>query len=380
MKLSYNPAIDGLRAISVLAVIAYHAGFGWAAGGYLGVEVFFVISGFLVVALMVDEQVSSGRFEMGQFWLRRARRLLPAVVFLLVVVAIVVPRVWPADSDRLPGQVASAAGYVANWQQIAASASYFDEWSRPPVLRHLWSLAVEEQFYLVWPLCVALLGARALGRLAFALIGAALVARIALQLAGAPELAPYMFTFARMDALAVGAVFALVARDAGALARVRPWLAPTAWISTAGLLVIAAVTKGFYQNVPIVQTLGYSLLAVVSGIVVLASALPASGSSTLARLFSARSLRALGKYSYGLYVFHVPIIELLRPRAQWTINHGSTAHRLVALGTFVLVVSVLSIATAVASYELLERRCLALKRFFVARPVVYGASEHSGNG
>ena len=146
----YMPGLDGLRALAVLAVLAYHLDLGWASGGLLGVGVFFTLSGFLITDLLLEEWVKGG-VNLGRFWLRRARRLLPALFVILVVVAAWVTLLRPAELESLRGAVASAATYVNNWWQIFSDVPYVDRFGPPSPLGHLWSLAVEEQFYLVWP-------------------------------------------------------------------------------------------------------------------------------------------------------------------------------------------------------------------------------------
>ena len=144
------PGLDGIRALAVLAVIAYHLDFGWASGGLLGVGMFFTLSGYLITDLLLaqwDEQ----RLKLGDFWIRRARRLLPALFVMLIVVSL-----WVAVLDRsrltdLRGGVWSAVLYINNWWQISQNMSYFARFAPPSPLSHLWSLAVEEQFYLIWP-------------------------------------------------------------------------------------------------------------------------------------------------------------------------------------------------------------------------------------
>src|ERR1022692_959023 len=147
----YLPGLDGLRALAVLAVVAYHEQFGWAAGGLLGVGVFFTLSGYLITDLLLGQWSDHGRLDLRDFWLRRARRLLPALFVLLAAVT-----AWVTIADRvrlasLRGGVAAAASYSSNWFLIASSGSYFARFAPPAPLDHLWSLAVEEQFYLIWP-------------------------------------------------------------------------------------------------------------------------------------------------------------------------------------------------------------------------------------
>src|SRR5580704_2871179 len=148
----YMPGLDGLRALAVLAVIAFHEQFSWAPGGLLGVGVFFTLSGFLITSLLLGQWSAKGRIRLGDFWLKRARRLLPALFVMLAVVTAWVTIADRARLDALRGAVGAAAGYFSNWYLIANNQSYFARFAPPAPLDHLWSLAVEEQFYLVWPL------------------------------------------------------------------------------------------------------------------------------------------------------------------------------------------------------------------------------------
>ena len=153
----YLPGLDGLRALAVAAVVAYHLGYGWAQGGLLGVGVFFTLSGYLITDILVGQWAARGRIGLADFWLRRARRLLPALFVMLAVVT-----VWVNVSARsfLPGfrgNVIASVFYVSNWWYIDQHSSYYARFTPPAPLDHLWSLAVEEQFYLVWPWVVLLL-------------------------------------------------------------------------------------------------------------------------------------------------------------------------------------------------------------------------------
>ena len=158
----YLPGLDGLRAIAVLAVIAYHLQVPWAQGGLLGVGVFFTLSGYLITDLLVGQRAIV-RLDLTDFWLRRARRLLPALFVMLTVVTVWVALLDRAQLAGLRPAVAAAAGYVSNWWLIAGHSSYFARFGPPSALGHLWSLAVEEQFYLIWPwlLLIGLRGRRA---------------------------------------------------------------------------------------------------------------------------------------------------------------------------------------------------------------------------
>ena len=147
----YLPGLDGLRAIAVAAVVAYHLGYGWAQGGLLGVGVFFTLSGYLITDILVGQWAARRRIKLGDFWMRRARRLLPALFVMLAVVTIWVNGFARSFLPGFRGNVIASVFYVSNWWYIDQHASYYARFAPPTPLDHLWSLAVEEQFYLIWP-------------------------------------------------------------------------------------------------------------------------------------------------------------------------------------------------------------------------------------
>jgi peptidoglycan/LPS O-acetylase OafA/YrhL len=153
-RLTYLPGLDGIRALAVLAVLLYHAGLG-VYGGYLGVESFFVLSGFLITTLLLLDIQNHGRVRLKSFWLRRARRLLPALFVMIAGVLALTAILLPDELASLTRDTLAASVYVTNWYLIGSGRSYFDAAERPPLLQHLWSLAIEEQFYLIWPLVFA---------------------------------------------------------------------------------------------------------------------------------------------------------------------------------------------------------------------------------
>ena len=213
-KLGYQPSLDGLRAISVLAVILYHAGAKWMPGGFLGVEVFFVVSGFLITTLLLEERGQSGAVDMRHFWVRRARRLLPALYLLLAVVSGAALLVYRDAAGRMGGDVLAALLYVSNWWQIFLDESYFVQSGRPPLLMHLWSLAVEEQFYLLFPpLFVAGLAKLGHRRTRTVVLVVALASAIEMALLfdeGADTSRIYYGTDTRAAGLLVGVLLAMV--------------------------------------------------------------------------------------------------------------------------------------------------------------------------
>ncbi|HWT91300.1 MAG TPA: acyltransferase, partial [Solirubrobacterales bacterium] len=155
----YMPGLDGLRAIAVLAVIVFHLGFDWAPGGLLGVGVFFTLSGYLITDILLSQLNARGRIGLRDFWLARARRLLPALFVMLAIVVAWVTVFGPAQPGQFREGVISAIFYFNNWQQIFADVSYFARFEAEGPLDHLWSLSVEEQFYILWPFLL-LIGAK----------------------------------------------------------------------------------------------------------------------------------------------------------------------------------------------------------------------------
>ena len=157
-RLPYAAALDGLRALAVAAVLGYHLDISWMRGGFLGVDLFFVISGFLITRLLLGEYAASGRIALGAFWIRRFRRLVPPLV-VVVAASIAATRLWgvPAQWDAMRSDAIASLAYVANWHFILNDTSYFETLLGPSPLRHVWSLAVEEQWYLIWPLIMVAL-------------------------------------------------------------------------------------------------------------------------------------------------------------------------------------------------------------------------------
>ena len=159
-RVGYIPALDGLRALAVVAVLLYHGDVKWMPGGFLGVDVFFVISGYLITSLLLGDWREHHHIRFGRFYLRRARRLLPALFLMMGVVALYALLFLPDTVAELRGQSIAAIFYVENWYLIFHKVSYFVAVGRPSMLQHVWSLAVEEQFYLLWPLIFAFLLSR----------------------------------------------------------------------------------------------------------------------------------------------------------------------------------------------------------------------------
>jgi peptidoglycan/LPS O-acetylase OafA/YrhL len=336
-RLRYLPAVDGLRAVAVAAVIAFHLAPDAVPGGFLGVDTFFVVSGYLITALLLAEHAADGGIGLRHFWARRARRLLPALLLLLCAVAVGVAVWWPAeDLARVRADALAGLGYVANWRFIAGGESYFDLATGPSPLRHLWSLAIEEQFYVVWPL-VALACLRRSPRLLGAVSIAGAVASAAVLIAIGPGDRAYFGTDARAHALLVGAALAVGLRHRRAAAP--PWLGP------AGGAALAACAAAWWvagESSTWLFTWGFPAYALLTAVVV--ASVVRVGDGALARVLSSAPLVAMGKVSYGLYLWHWPAIVLLT-----TPRTGLDG---VALGAFRLAATV---AGTLVSYWIVER-------------------------
>ncbi|WP_345761714.1 acyltransferase family protein [Diaminobutyricibacter sp. McL0608] len=347
---SYVPALDGIRGIAIIGVLLFHTGS--FAGGFLGVDLFFALSGYLITDLLLRETAINGRISLLGFWARRTRRLLPALAAMLCVVAAAVWMIGDADlvrSTRSDGPWVAAN--LTNWRMIAEAAGYWNRFGADRVFEHLWSVSVEEQFYLVWPLIVLLVawrGVRVQGRVAaIALVGAGV--SLALMIAFVDPADPtraYMGSDTRAFSILLGA--------AAATGPVRSVLRRVTglWrdgISVALILVLAAIwvmadgtrsTWLFTGGLFLHSALSAGLIGLI-----------ANGSGgPVASLLGWRPLRWVGRISYGLYLWHWPVIVLLT-----TLNTGLTG--------WLMTATVVGIATVLA----------ALSHRFVENPVRFHA-------
>lgn len=319
-ELGYQPGLDGLRALAIIGVLLFHGGVDAVPGGFLGVDVFFVLSGFLISTLLLEELDRSDRVRFGTFYLRRARRLLPALFLLLTVLALAVGFVYTDAAAALRRDGLAALTYVTNWWFIFSEQSYFDFTGRPPLLAHLWSLAIEEQFYLLWPLLLFLLyrlGKRPMvGWLALvtALASTAwmwwLADDQAMPLFADPSRI-YFGTDSHIMGLLVGAALATVWRPGLAPAHVPTgarWLLTGAGIGALALIVaaytfVSEYTSWLYRG-------GFLLFSLV---VALAIAMLTHPAIALGRVFATQPMRYIGERSYGLYLWHWPVVLVTRP-------------------------------------------------------------------
>ncbi|EPY04686.1 acyltransferase [Paenibacillus alvei TS-15] len=324
----YMPALDGLRAIAVLAVIAYHLNLDWAQGGFLGVGIFFVLSGYLVTDLLLATKQQRGAIDLYTFWVHRVRRLVPAILVMLLFSVAWLTIFDPARLAKLRGDIWSTFVYGNNWYLIFHNVSYFDSFGSPSPYLHLWSLAVEGQFYLVWPvlLIIGLKLAPRRGQLLLGIAAAAAASALAMAWLYEPGTDPsrvYYGTDTRVFALLIGAALAVVwpsrrlASNTDHKAGLSLDLIGALGLS-AMLYMIVEVSEYddfLYQG-------GFVLLSIVSALTIAALAHPAS---RLSKLLSWGPLVWIGKRSYGIYLWHYPVIILTNPEVNTSGFDGTRA-------------------------------------------------------
>lgn len=337
------PALDGLRGLALVGVLLFHAD-GLLPGGYLGVDLFFVLSGYLITSLLLAEHGRTGRIDLLAFWVRRARRLFPALLALMPAIAVygwVFAR--PEELHTLRMQALASLGYFANWHAIFDHRSYWQLFSAPSPLEHTWSLSIEEQFYVVWPLAVTLLLRRHGPRLVLAasllLTLLSMGAMAALFTAGATSRA-YLGTDTRMGAILAGAALATLLPLGRALpAACARWLDALGAVAAAGLAWawcrLPGTSSFLYHG-------GFWLTELAVLVLIACAAL--GRQSLVARALSVRPLVWLGTISYGVYLWHWPVNVLLTTeRIQL---HGASLQ---------LLRFALSFAVALASYQFVEQ-------------------------
>lgn len=367
---THLPVLDGIRGAAISLVIVYHVvlfvhirtvvivdriAFRLAETGWAGVDLFFVLSGFLITGILYDAKGGDGYFQ--NFYARRILRIFPLYYGFLGFLLFIVP--------RLPsfGQFSSLRGdQIWYWTYLMNVEVALRGWHRLSAVSHFWSLAVEEQFYLVWPWIVFVLNRRTLMRVCLGMVIASLCVRVALHAMHLP-MAAFVLTPARMDALALGALVALIAREPGGLGRLKNWAPATVASSAVPLAIVFLWGPGFEPFDPVVATIGYTLLAILfAGI--LAVAVTAPPGSIPGRLFAHRFLRFLGRYSYALYIFHLPVILWTSRLIQPARIPSLAGSNLPALLLFVTVTASISLTAAVLSWHLFEAQLLKLKSLF----------------
>jgi peptidoglycan/LPS O-acetylase OafA/YrhL len=308
------PGLDGMRALAVMGVLLYHAGLAWIPGGFVGVEMFFVISGYLITSLLLAEWGQRGRIDFKAFWLRRARRLLPALFLLLLVLVAYALVFLPGEVAGLRGDVLSTAGYVNNWYQVFSHKSYFKAVGRPSLLRHMWSLAIEEQFYVIWPLLLSLVLGRLGRRRAVGLVLAgALASSLAMAGLFRPDADPsrvYYGTDTRAAGLLLGAALAFLWPPRTEPVALGQWV-PDA-LGLTGLATVLACFVFLTEFQPFLYRGGFTLVDLATAELVVAAVHPRARLAPA--LLCWKPLRWIGLRSYGIYLWHFPVFMVTRPQ------------------------------------------------------------------
>jgi peptidoglycan/LPS O-acetylase OafA/YrhL len=367
--------LDGVRGIAILAVLVDHTAM-WinpvgpldravqavAGSGWSGVDLFFVLSGFLITGILLDAK--GGRHYFRSFYARRVLRIFP--VCYLAIALVVLSSLIPAVAHHFPDAAGRVRGVQAwYWTYTTNYLIAFHGWPAAPMRSaHLWSLAVEEQFYLVWPALVLLVDRRTLARICIGLLVACPILRVALFLAGTPARALVVLTPTRMDTLALGALLAIAARSDGGLVAWRRVLGWVAVVSSLALASTLTFRPRLANESPEIATIGFSLIAAVAAALVTFAATTPAGSLTH-RFLAHPALRAVGRYSYAMYIFHLPVVGLLHWRGLapdvMPVVLGS---HLPAQFVFTALCFALSYAIAFASWHVVEHPILKLKSLF----------------
>ena len=365
--------LDGLRGLAILLVMIYHfclphpAFHGRDSGillqfgqaGWMGVDLFFVLSGFLITGILTETREQKHYFR--NFLGRRFLRIWPLYYLSLVVLLVLVPMVLPTVPPELKSMQDKQVWfwlYAANW--LFAAEGGFSQTSGG----YFWSLAVEEQFYLVWPFVVYALSSRMLLRVSLGLLAGSLLLRVALVHLGVSTGSLYTITFAHLDGLAVGSCLALCVRSPQLLARAVRVMPVAAALAATGLVAVRLADHDLFFWSRQMATYGYTFVAILGGALLL-YVVRGGQAFGVARLFSSRFMAQCGKYSYALYLVHVPVASLLFPvvfklLGGWQPVVGYNGVFL----AFALLSFAASWAVSVASWHLFEKRILAYKRYF----------------
>jgi len=375
-RAGFVPALDGVRGFAILLVLVLHfSAYGHelprsgllidqlyyrvAAAGWIGVDLFFVLSGFLITGILYDAKGSPHYFR--NFYIRRTLRIFPLYYGALILFLVIFPLLWP-NHGGLRSMQNDGWWY---WTYLSNVKIAMDGWPQFGAIGHFWSLAVEEQFYLLWPLLVLAFRRRQLQMICLICIVVALAARVVLNIRGNNP-AAFVFTPARMDALAAGAYVALAARGTEGLRSLARFALPGAALMVVLAMVIVALRNGFAAYDPLVSTIGHTAIALLFA-AVLVLVLTLSRETLLVRVFNSTPLRFFGRYSYGIYVFHHPLLFLFSGVVPLALIPTVLGSQLLRQAVFIVIATAVTTALALLSWHLVEKRFLMLKVHFPTR-------------
>lgn len=309
----YMPGLDGVRAVAVIAIIIYHLNPQWLSGGFLGVDTFFVISGYLITSLLLTEYHNTGKIELMSFWLRRVKRLIPAVLFLVMGVIVLSLIFMPTEIQKVRADSIAAIFYVSNWWYIMQNVDYFEQFAVQP-LKHLWSLAIEEQFYLVFPIVLLSLLSfirrlKSIRIIFLILLVISMIAMMVLYVPNENVARVYFGTDTRIQTLLMGVLLALVWPPFQLKAKVNRQM--RTMIDTAGVVGLAILFicfKFVSETNSILYYGGFFLISTVTLLVIASSVHP---SGYFAKFLGNKVFTFIGSRSYSLYLWHYPIIVLI---------------------------------------------------------------------
>jgi peptidoglycan/LPS O-acetylase OafA/YrhL len=361
-KIPFQPGLEGLRGVAVVAVLFFHAGFPWAQGGFLGVSTFFTLSGYLITTLLLHEREHQGRISLRRFWGRRFRRLMPAALLCLAGVVVFGATVAdPSQLGRLRGDVIASLAYVANWRFVIDGQSYGALFSSPSPVLHFWSLAIEEQFYVIFPLLVAGVLAVASGsrRVLAAVLGGLTVASVAASLLlydAADHSRVYYGTYTRAAELLIGALLALALGSSAGTRLLAS--AGRAWAAGAGVVALVVTPWLWHATKESDAWLylgGLAAVGLLNALLVVGALVP----GPVRQLLSLKPVRWVGAVSYGAYLYHWPIFLWLT-----SARTGLSAWPLFAIRIAV------TFGAAALSYYLVEGPIRRGQRVTGWRPVI----------
>ncbi|EJA1859971.1 acetyltransferase [Staphylococcus pseudintermedius] len=309
----YMPGLDGVRAVAVIAIIIYHLNPQWLSGGFLGVDTFFVISGYLITSLLLTEYHNTGKIELMSFWLRRVKRLIPAVLFLVMGVIVLSLIFMPTEIQKVRADSIAAIFYVSNWWYIMQNVDYFEQFAVQP-LKHLWSLAIEEQFYLVFPIVLLSLLSfirrlKSIRIIFLILLVISMIAMMVLYVPNENVARVYFGTDTRIQTLLMGVLLALVWPPFQLKAKVNRQM--RTMIDTAGVVglsILFICFKFVSETNSILYYGGFFLISTVTLLVIASSVHP---SGYFAKFLGNKVFTFIGSRSYSLYLWHYPIIVLI---------------------------------------------------------------------